>query len=109
MSLDEHTDTDRPDHEIAKAQLRRTLLSDCVGKQNATSGSDLAAETPVSESTIRDLIAELRQDEELPVYSLGQGYFVIATSDEFRECISRIDDEIATRQQTKRALYNSVR
>lgn len=108
MSLDDHTDTDRPAHEVAKSQLRRTLLSECLGRENAMSGKELAAQTPVSSSTIRDLIGELRRDENIPVYSLGQGYFVIRSSDEFQACISRIDDEIETRQETKRQLYNAV-
>jgi len=108
MSLEDHTQTDKPDHEVAKSALRRTLLSECLGKENAMSGKALAAQTPVSSSTIRDLIGELRREEGIPVYSLGQGYFVISTSDEFKECVARIDQEIATRQETKRELYNAT-
>lgn len=108
MSLEQHTDTDRPAHEVAKSALRTTLLSECIGQANAMSGKDLAAQTPVSSSTVRDLIGELRREEQIPVYSLGNGYFVIASSAEFEECISRIDDEIQTRQETKRELYNAA-
>lgn len=108
MSLEQHTDTDRPAHEVAKTALRTTLLSECLGRENAMSGKELAAQTPVSSSTIRDLIGELRREEHIPVYSLGQGYFVIRTSEEFEACINRIDDEIETRQETKRQLYNAV-
>jgi DNA-binding GntR family transcriptional regulator len=108
MSLEQHTDTDRPAHEVAKSKLRRTLLSECIGREQAKSGKALAAETPVSSSTIRDLIGELRREEQIPVYSLGQGYFVIASSEDFEACISRIDDEIQTRQETKRQLYEAV-
>ena len=107
MSLEEYTESDRTDHEIAKDTLRYTLLHDCIGRSNATSGHELAADTPVSSSTIRDLIKELRA-EGIPVVSLGQGYFVINTSDEFSTVIERIDKEIATRQETKRELYAAV-
>lgn len=107
MSLEQHTETDRTDHEIAKAQLRGTLLTECIGQPNATSGKELAAETPVSSSTIRDLIKELRA-EGIPVFSLGNGYFVINSAAEFRTCIERINDEIATREETKKELYAAV-
>ena len=108
MSLEDHTETDKPDHEVAKSALRRVLISECHGKENAMSGKALAAQTPVSSSTIRDLIGELRRDEGIPVYSLGQGYFVISDADEFRECVERIDKEIKTRQETKRELYEAT-
>jgi len=108
MSLEKHTNTDRPAHEVAKSALRTTLLGECIGQANAMSGKDLAKQTPVSSSTVRDLIGELRREEQIPVYSLGNGYFVIASSAEFEECITRIDDEIQTRQETKQELYNAV-
>ena len=108
MSLEEHTNTDRPAHEVAKSKLRRTLLSECIGREHAKSGKALAAETPVSSSTIRDLIGELRRGEQIPVYSLGQGYFVIDSADLYEECVKRIDEEIRTKQETKRELYEAV-
>jgi len=107
MSLEDHTETNQTAHEVAKRKLRYILLNGCIGRENAMSGKALAQETPVSSSTIRDLIKELRS-EGVPVVSLGQGYFVINTSSEFSKVIERIDSEIQTRQETKRELYDAL-
>jgi len=107
MSLDEHTVTDESDHAVAKRTLRNVLLTQAYGYDDRTSGADLAEYTPVSESTVRDLIGELRA-EGVPVYSLGDGYFVVSNRAELERCLTAINDEIETRVQTRERLIAGV-
>jgi len=100
--LEQYTDSDRSDHEIALRAIERRLRH--TDKDNRVSGRELAQGVPVSESTVRDLIKELRQDWHMPVYSFGSGYFVIRDVDEFERALSKINDEIATRQETRQQL-----
>jgi biotin operon repressor len=95
--LEQHTDTDRSDHARAKAQLRRALRR--TDSENRLSGRELAETVPVSESTVRDLLQELRR-EGLPVWSNGHGYYVIQDGEELDSVIESIRDEIATKEQT---------
>lgn len=106
-NVDQHTVTDAPDHEIAKRRLAETLTNFGVGRDNAISGKDLAAKTPVSASTTRDLIAEVRTDFHLPVASCSDGYFVVSDADELAEVCDRIDRTIQTKRQRKRELVAS--
>jgi len=50
------------------------------------------------------LIAEVRRDYGIPVYSFGSGYFKISTVDEFERAINKINEEITTRENTKQEL-----
>ena len=107
MSLEDYTETDATDHEIAKQRLEHVLLTQAYGYDDRTSGADLAEYTPVSESTVRDLIGELRA-EGTPVYSFGDGYFVVSNRAELERCLSAINDEIETRIQTRERLIAGV-
>lgn len=102
MSLEQYTDSDRSDHEIAMQTIAQRLRQ--TDAENRVSGRELAENVPVSESTVRDLIVELRQDWFMPVYSFGSGYFVIQDGQTFDKAIEKINDEIATRQETKQQL-----
>lgn len=106
-NVDQHTTTDAPDHERAKRTIAETLTNFGVGRDNAISGADLAAKTPVSASTTRDLIAEVRTDYALPVASCSDGYFVVSDVDELAEVCDRIDRTIETKRQRKRELVGA--
>lgn len=106
-NLEDYTDSDRTDHEIAKIELARRLRG--RGYDERISGRKLAEHVPVSESTVRDLVAELREEHRLPVFSSGSGYYCITDADELADALAKINDEIATRERTKQnltAAYN---
>jgi len=55
----------------------------------------------IAPTTVRDAIKELRRDRHLPIVSCSQGYYLVSDAGEFEREISRIDDEIQTREETK--------
>lgn len=110
MSLDDHTDSDRTDHDAAKLQLARMLSGRAY--EDRISATDLARHVPVSASTVRDLVGELRREYGIAVYSRGSGYYEIQDADELADVLGQIDDQIETRQETKRhltAAYNRTK
>jgi DNA-binding GntR family transcriptional regulator len=105
MTLDDYTDADRTDHEAAKLRLAHDLAG--RGYDDRISSTDLAAGLPVSPSTVRDLIAELRRERGLAVYSFGSGYFEVQDADDLERAVGQIEEMIATKQQTKRELLTA--
>jgi len=103
-ALEEYTDTDRTDHEVALATLRDELKG--RGYEDRISAGDLAEQVPVSRSTVYDLIQELRQEWGMAVYS-RQGYFVIQSPERLDDVIEQINEEISTKQQTKQDLVRN--
>jgi len=102
--LEQYTDTDRTDHEVALATLRDELRG--RGYEDRISGKELAEKLPVSRSTTYDLIQELRQEWGMAVYS-RQGYFVIQDPERLDAVIEQIDEQIATMQETKQDLVRN--
>lgn len=99
--LEQYTESNRSDHEIAKATLRRELFN--TDADNTRTGKELAAKVPVSVSTVRDLVGELRA-EGVPVWSEGRGYYVIQHGEELDRVIQSIHEEIATKEETMQQL-----
>jgi len=85
------------------------LLQRARGYDNRISAKALAEHTTVSASTVRDIVRELQEEFNVPVASLGNGYFVIQTGDELDRVIESYQQEIATkreRMQSITAAYN---
>lgn len=99
--VDQYTDSDASDHEIAKRMIAERLANHHRGKENKIASGDLADPTPVSDSTVRDLIAEVRRDYNLPIGS-ANGYFVIDNADELQEQVERQKKQAETSMQTAR-------
>lgn len=87
-TLDTYTTTDEPDHDHAKRTIAETLQAEARGREAAISSADLAERTPVSASTVRDLVAEVRREYRLPIAS-ADGYFLATTDDEAADFIER--------------------
>lgn len=102
MSLSKHTKSDQSDHNTAKEIIAKELRNR-TGKANAISSKGLAEQTPVSASTVRDLIPEVRREFYLPIAS-GNGYYLIDDQSTFLEVMDQIEAEIETRKQTQREL-----
>jgi len=101
--VDQYTRTDATDHELAIQTLARTLARH-QGKDNAISGQALAEKTPVSASTVRDLIPEVRNRYRMPVASCSKGYYRISSQDEFVEVMERIEQRVATAKERQREI-----
>lgn len=109
MSLDQYTTSDQTDHEIAKRAIAERLINHHRGRDAAVSSTDLAERVPVSASTVRDLIAEIRRDYNVPIGS-ANGYFVIDSAEELDRQITRQKRQAETSLQTARdiaAAYNN--
>lgn len=110
-TLDQYTDSDRTDHEIAKAKLRR-IFKHHTQRSDSVPASELAEGLPIAETTVRDLIQELRRDG-LPIMAAPSGgYYWVSSVEDFEDHLIRLDGEIATKQETKRQLaaaFNSER
>jgi len=109
-SLHEYTDSDEvPDHVQARRRIRDVLRDEARGRDNAISSSDLAARTPVSASTVRDLIPQVRERWQYPIGSCPQGYFLIEDSEIFEYQVERqlrqAEQSRETAQSIARAWY----
>ena len=85
--------------ETTQAVLR-TLLEDHVGRENAVTQQQLAEATGVNPSTLRSELRRLRDERELPIGNLRDGYFVIASEKEKRKFIGHINSEIESKKRT---------
>lgn len=101
-ALEQHTITNRSEHEYAKLRLAQLLQG--RDYENRISATDLAEHVPVAPSTVRDLVKEVRRERGIAVYSKGSGYWHIQDADELADAVTRIDDVIETKEQTKREL-----
>ena len=103
--LEHYTDTDDvPDHVQARNRIRQVLTNEARGRDNAISSTDLAERTPVSSSTVRDLIPEVRERWGIPIGSCPSGYFVIEDSEVFERQVERQLAQAERSKETARAI-----
>jgi transcriptional regulator with XRE-family HTH domain len=81
-------------------KVLRTLLTDCVGKQNAITQSQLSEATGLNPSTLRSELRRLREERNIPIANLRDGYFVIADKEELSEFVGHINKEIESKRNT---------
>jgi biotin operon repressor len=87
-----------------------SLLRQHRGRDNAISARELAEHTTVAPTTVRDMVADLREEWGVPVASLGSGYFWIESADELQQIIEQYHDEIETKKrrlETITAAFNA--
>jgi hypothetical protein len=103
-----HADSSRYQVRQSRARVRAALERNAVGREKAIHGSTLADLTPLKPTTVRDIIAELRDDVDgPPIGNCSKGYYVIATRDELAEHIESTKDEIQTKQDRLQATVQS--
>jgi len=81
-------------------QVLRTLLQDHVGEQNAVTQKQLATATGLNPSTLRSELRRLREERNIPIANLRNGYFVIQEKEELSEYIGHINSEIQAKRDT---------
>jgi biotin operon repressor len=90
------------DKEIVLNILRRHR-----GRENAISARAIAEETTVSESTVRDMVADLREQWSIPVASLGRGYFLIEDGDELDHVVEQYQQTIETKRERMQTIVQA--
>lgn len=98
-----HADSDEPKVRDAKLTIAR-ILRRRTSREDAISSKGLADATDIKATTVRDCIKEIRAERDLPVVSCSRGYYCITSADDLSREIERIEDEIRTREETKREL-----
>lgn len=93
-------DSDARTVRYSRRVVHRALDTGHVGRANAISGRDLAAYVPVAYTTVRDVIAELRDDPAgPPIGSCADGYYVIATDAELADYVASMNETIQTKRE----------
>lgn len=95
-----HADSDPGTVRESRRHITRALEAGHQGRGNTIPASELAEFVPPAETTVRDIIAELRDDPEgPPIGNCADGYYVIADAGELEAYIAGVRDEIATKKE----------
>ena len=76
------------------------LLSDHVGRNNAITQSQLATALDMNPSTLRSELRRLREERNIPIGNLRDGYYIISSKEELREFIGHKNGEIQSKKRT---------
>lgn len=95
-ALEEYTDSNRTEHAIAKDRIINILQY----ADDPVSARELSEAVPVEETTVRDLVSDLRERQRLPAYGTSQGYICIGSGEELDDVVESIQDEIDTKKRT---------
>lgn len=101
MTRAEHH-ADSPAHRVrqSRARVRAALETHAIGRENALSGTALADLTPLKPTTVRDIVAELRDDPDgPPIGNCADGYYIINSVDELEDHIEDVKETIATKRE----------
>jgi len=95
-----HADSDATQVRASRRHVRRALDAGHRGRANAISGKDLARFVPVAYTTVRDVIAELRDDPAgPPIGNCADGYFIISSGAELDAYVEGMKETIATKRE----------
>lgn len=81
-----------------------TLVADARGYDNRLSARELSNRTDINQSTLRDVVIELREEYGVPIGNIGSGYFVITDADELARVVEYYEGEIATKYERLRTI-----
>lgn len=80
-------------------KVLRHLLQDHKGQRNAITQGKLAKKMDMDVSTLRSELRRLREERDIPIGNLRDGYFVIQSKDELEDQISHINREIQSKRE----------
>lgn len=95
MSAETHTRNER-----AKRIIAHVLPDMHRGRDRAISSRELAKQTPVGASTLRDLIKEVQREYRIPIGSCRNGYYVVIEPSDFQRRVRSKRKEIETHEET---------
>jgi len=97
-------DSDARTVRYSRRVVHRALVTGHVGRENAISGAALAECVPIAETTVRDVIAELRDDPAgPPLDACADGYYVINSAAELDDYVDRVREELETKRERMQA------
>lgn len=103
-----HADSDVRTVRYSRRVVHRALEAGHVGRDNAIHGSELARFVPIKETTVRDCIAELRDDPDgPPIGNSADGYFIIDSRDELEHYVGSVNAEIQTKRDRLEATIHA--
>lgn len=103
--LASHTDSDEQSVNTARNVVRGEVRSR-THPDEGISATELSARTKaqtgngVSPSTVRDIIQQLKIEEQIPIANFGKGYFRITHEEHFQEMMNDKMDQIETLKNT---------
>jgi DNA-binding Lrp family transcriptional regulator len=81
-------------------QVLRKLMQDHVGRENAITQSQLADALGINPSTLRSELRRLREERQIPIGNLRDGYYIIGDREELQEYVGHINSEIESKRRT---------
>jgi predicted TIM-barrel enzyme len=94
-----HADSTATQVRASRRHVHRALEAGHVGRERAISGTELAEFVPVKYTTVRDCIAELRDDPDgPPIGNCSDGYYIIDSREELDRYVQSVKDEIQTKR-----------
>ena len=76
------------------------LLEDHVGRHNAITQSQLSDALGMNTSTLRSELRRLREERNIPIGNLRDGYYIISTKEELQEFVGHKNKEIQSKRRT---------
>jgi len=80
------------------------ILGNAESKDEAISSKELAEHVGLKPTTVRDLVKEIKQAGIMPIVACSKGYYQIKTVEQLERELDRIQEEIDTREQSKKDL-----
>jgi len=104
----EYVESSAAEIDADRQTLLNKLLTDHRGYDSRVSARELSDHTGINESTIRDVIIELRDEFGVPIANIGSGYFLIETGDELDRVVEYYQQEIATKQERMQTIVQAA-
>jgi len=105
-----HADSDARQVRYSRRVVARALEVGHVGRDNAVTGSELASFVPIKPTTVRDCIAELRDDPDgPPIGNCSDGYYIINSREELERHVGAVNDEIQTKRERLEATIKAYK
>lgn len=76
------------------------LLENHAGKHNAITQAKLAKKMDMNTSTLRSELRRLREERNIPIGNLRDGYFIIQDEEELQDYIGHVNGEIQSKKNT---------
>lgn len=95
-----HADSDARTVRASRRIVHRALEAGHVGRANAITGAALSRCVPLKATTVRDIIADLRDDPAgPPIGNCADGYYIIDSRGELDDYVQSVREEIRTKEQ----------
>jgi biotin operon repressor len=75
-------------------------MQDHVGESNAITQAQLADALGMNKSTLRSELRRLREERQIPIANMRNGYYLIRDKEELQEFVGHINSEIESKKQT---------